>query len=405
MLPVNRKYRTHINYRLRSIRVIGWASVLCFSFLLKDVAAGTNSLPVIWKTELQKGDYDLNGVVLGKDRIDERLLVAGVRSAHADPKSSQGFYLWALDQNGKLIRETKINLPLHGERVPGLYPYVVGGSVCQDGSLLLIAEPEEEKPALVKVSMDGEILFMRSIQEILATDREVTIRKMIPSTDGRFILVGEESGHALAMEVDTVGKLYWRRIFDTNGWGTFRDVLLVADTLIFAGEVTKRNESRPFVNVLLVQCDRTGGLQSQTNFPGCNTSLCEGGGKYFGLVYARNNPSEQDLRLRIMGMNFLEVWETQIPGQAFGTGECQVAHTTDGGYLVAGIQSLQLTIWSVDADGGVRWTESARADDKRTWRVNAFTPYREGIVFFYPLVGLTKERTPKYSIGLLNLKR
>jgi len=139
------------------------------------------------------------------------VLGATVRTA-PDAADSNGsrLILWRIDQGGKVISETEIEQPAAREKTdtPARTATIKDLVVGEDGNIVVLVDFNANRPSLVSISPTGRRLNARALTR---ADRPVSLVKIIRTSGGRFLLIGQDSLDTLAIKTDAAGTVLWEK--------------------------------------------------------------------------------------------------------------------------------------------------------------------------------------------------
>lgn len=322
-----------------------------------------NELPGMeWKHFLGEANFrhDAHAMAL----VDRDILIAGVAALPGVPDSPERLWLWRVNRKGDKIQEIQINNPYESQKSGRTDPSIKGIAAAEDGGILLVIEFFQGQPSIVKIDKKFSQLFVKSIVE---PSRHVAISKILPTSDKNFFLIGHEiidkspetslGEDAFLMKIDGMGNSLWSKTTDrgkTESWvhGLPTDdggVVLVGNRgsyqQLFIG----------YSEVWIAKVDSKGKIQSEKTFLGRYGSLAKTQEGPYAIVYDRSNSVGQDIRIRALGSDLRELWETQLLKADPGFTQFQIVPVPNGDFIVGGSKRGSLWVSRISAKGKQMW--------------------------------------------------
>lgn len=273
-----------------------------------------------------------------------------------DPSKQHSVRLWALDAAGVRTSDTLIAPPAPppGAPAPASLPEpdVTAVAALEGGDVLLVVEFRPFHPVLARVSRAGKQTLS---QPILGPDRRPTFFKIIPTTDGKFILAGREAHNALALKVDEAGKVLWEKLEDRGRMDLFVDGVPTENGgALLVGNSGAYDMMRNGPSIIWVgRYGPTGALAKEVSLAGRYGSLASAPGGGFVVVYDKSSAAPQDIRAQMFGADWKRGWETKIVETEGGISGFQLAALPAGGFLVAGAKYGLAFVATLGADGAL----------------------------------------------------
>lgn len=298
--------------------------------------------------------YQYKAAAVTKTR--EVLMAVVASSPPGEPSKSYSLRLWLIDAAGERKSETHIRRP--GEAANMTVPLrqqepdVTALVVLDNGDALLVVEFFPSRPVLVRVDRTGKQTLT---QEILSPARRASLTKLIPTTDGQFILAGHESFDALAVKVDATGKVVWEKLEDRGRMDLFVDGVATENGgALLVGNSGAYDTLGAGPSILWVgRYSPTGALVKEVSVAGRYGSIAHARDEGFVLVYDKSVATTQDIRAQRYGADWKKTWETPIITVEGGVTQFQIAPAPDGGFIVAGAKYLLPFVAKLGAGGAL----------------------------------------------------
>lgn len=308
------------------------------------------SFRVVW--DKRYGDERLwneyRAMALGKN--GETLIAASARNApDASDSNVNRLLLWKIDQKGEITSETEIRKP-QGSGKSSASAAIKDLAVLENGDTLLIVDFEGAHPSIVRVDRTGKQSLTKNIT---GPDRQISLFKMVPTSDGKFLLLGHESLDAFAMEIDATGNILWERKVDRGKMDLFVDGIATPEGgFILVGNSGQYDILRGGPSdVWVSRYDANGREKAEVSFQGRYGRVARSQDGGYGVVYDKGTSDGQDIRLRLLDPELKELWESPLLTVTPGFLDFKIAAVPGGGFIVAGAKGGKPYVIRVDAKG------------------------------------------------------
>ena len=295
---------------------------------------------------------EYKAMAIGKN--GETLIAVSARNApDANDANINRLLLWRIDQKGDITSETEVKKPQGSSKSVAKTPMsaaIKDLAVLENGDALLIVDFEGGHPSIVKVDRSGRQSLTKNIA---APSRHISLFKMVPASDGKFLLLGHESMDAFAIEIDASGNVLWERKTDRGKMDLFVDGITNQD-----GEFILIGNSGQYdillggpSDVWISRYDANGGVKDEKSFQGRYGRVVQTQEGSYGVVYDKGTSDRQDIRLKLLDLDLKEVWESQLLTVTPGFLDFKIAALPGGGFIVAGGKDGKPLVARVDVNG------------------------------------------------------
>lgn len=365
-------------------------------FFIEPTYAGLiEELPgVAWERRFgdYKFDHEYKAVAVSK----EGEVWIAVRSRPIGNFKNWNLWLWKVNQAGEMVKEIEIRDP-KGELV---FPDINHLLILDNKDIFLVAELVHGLPSLVKLSKSGKLLYVKQIAE---TENDVSIFKIVPTSDGYFILVGRKSSDAFAMKVDAAANIVWEKVFDRGKIEAFFDGVPTEDGGVFL--VGNSWSGDPFFtgpsDLITVKLNLKGNIQSEIIFPGRYPSLARGQNGGFVIVYDKDDSTSQDIWIQAFNHELKDFWKARLITVDRGLAKFKVAPVSSGGFVVVGSKNFNLWVSRIDEEGKVIWNYLADRDIARRSPIFGLISYNEVFIVLSSVYSENETRQTNNKIGLI----
>ncbi|MEE9297085.1 MAG: hypothetical protein V3W34_19260 [Phycisphaerae bacterium] len=313
-------------------------------------------LRVVWERECGAGEYwyTLSSVAVGVE--GEIVMAAIALDSQASPPENH-VLLWRIDKTGTVIDTLKIAKPAVDGRGQALDVSLSEGvqvQVLPNGEMVLAIGFVEGRPWLVRLDRHGRQLMSK---ELLGPDRRVTIKKMVPRSNGHFVLLGHERLDTFAMEVDALGNVVWENIRDRGEMDFAVDGVSTDD----GGFVVIENSGQYNMlgvgpsSVWVSKYDARWALQRELRLEGRHGRVTNTPGGRIALVYNRSTSVDQDIYVETFDRSLERVSQTRVLQSQQGLSPFSVGSCPGSGCIVGGGKHDKLFLCRMDDNGNVVW--------------------------------------------------
>ena len=296
---------------------------------------------------------DYSAMAIGKDGA---LLIAGsARTAPGDSVAKPGrLLLWQLNNAGEATSEIEIRKPTAAPNVPEAQTVTAAIKdvlALDSGDALLLVDFEGARPSLVKIDTTGKQVFAK---QLTGPERAVTLFKILATSDGAFVLLGHQSLDAFVMKLDAAGDVLWERKYDRGKMDLFVDGIPIEDgAFVLVGNSGTYDVLRGGPSVVSVgQYDADGAMSAEVTFDGRYGRVAQAPGGGYAVVYDKDHSENQDVRVRRLGSDLKEIWETQLLVAMPSFMDFRIGTLRGGGFVVAGGRDGKLYVNRIDSRGG-----------------------------------------------------
>jgi hypothetical protein len=225
--------------------------------------------------------------------------------------------------------------------------------VLDNGDRLLFLDLVENRPALLRLDPSGKVLLKKTL---LSTTREVSVSRVVRLAASSFLLLGQESGDAVAVKVDAQGGVPWEKSFDRGKTDFFVDGAPLPDGgLALVGDSGQYDMFQAGPSTVWIgEYDATGApKQEPTVLPGRYGSVANTTDGAYVVAFDKGDRGRQDIVLQGFARAAKPSWVVPIfsgPGMQ----HFRVAAVA-GGFVVVGGKDSQPWVVGVSAPGKRTW--------------------------------------------------
>ena len=280
---------------------------------------------------------------------DDLFVAASERdSLDAASAAKSRLLLWRIDAKGEIAHETEIreSADSNGTNTATIRDVVA----LQNREALLLVDFEGGRPSIVRVDARGK---QTTTRRLARPDRSLTLFKIVPGAGGTFLLVGHEALNALAVSIDSAGRVQWEKTYDRGKMEFFVDGLASGDGgFVLVGNSGEYDALRTGPSLVWVGLyTATGDLKLEVTFPGRYGKVARSPDGGYAVVYDKSNSNAQEIRLRGLSADLKELWDTQLLVTGPNFSDFQIAALARGGFAVAGGKEGRPWVALVDATG------------------------------------------------------
>lgn len=339
---------------------------------------------------------------MGISPIAKSVILAGSSSLAGGSGESASSWLWVISENGKRTQEVLLNRFRNDRKVNPFHPYVCCIANLHNDDVVLVVEFLENRPSVVRVNKNGEVLF-RKLTDRSQKDR--TFFEIIPAKRDALLLIGSEHGNALVVKIDSWGKKLWEKVIDRGKVESFIDGLhREDDSFVLVGDSSiYRSSFFPGPSeVWVVKLDAKGNILSEKTFPGRYGGIAKGKDDSYVIVYDKSDSANQDIRLQALDANLGQLWaEKLLTMQTNVPGRFNIVSVANGGFVVAGsTEDHRLWISKIDNRGRQIWTYRGDANNKSVG-MNNLISFNGELYILTPVYSENQNRQVNYKIGLI----
>ncbi len=340
-----------------------------FSFLLNHLYSEENSaeqLKVLWEIEFDIGEenecYPLAQVLNKTDNVLNIIAGSYIKSENIRDRVSGKFWHWGIDtEKGKEAKRSVINEISDVRKTIFIGATTLENSyLTSEGDIYALGEFEGREQALIKITKEGKIIFIKSVSEIFSGKRMLMlIKKMLLLPNGNFLLIGHEMGKGVVVEVDKDGKIIWGKTYELGNVGELTDGILINNKgdFLIAGWAIEDPSVFSNPEVRMMWCDSKGNLLSEEIFPGAFAKLCQLGSGEIVALYADNiDPQSvllgtKDYKIRIYTPQYMMLLEKQIFKGHFIYSSLKIKPFSTQDFIVGGCKEIEPGKMSARMDG------------------------------------------------------
>lgn len=298
--------------------------VIMASLPITAFAQSDKPMKVIWERTYGDDRRESNPCVMAISKNSEDVFIAGTTTSLDAEDPVNNCWIWKLDKNGERIKTYKFEWPSKENIIPG-YTHTRGMIPLDHDELLMIIEFIPEHPRVVKIGADGRVLFSK---DLLDAKRRVAIGKVIESSDGNILLIGQEySDRGIVIKVSSDGKTLWEKTFADNKPEILSNIISREDggfTLFAIKSVSPRQSGDP--HLLLVACDDKGNTEAKREYPGRFGSVCRLEDRKYFILHDKPNADllTQSIWASLLDRGFKDLSSHKVDEIQLATGQVQV---------------------------------------------------------------------------------
>jgi hypothetical protein len=330
--------------------------------------------------------------------LGSNILVYVRSEADEQPQPLPSVSLWRVNQSGEQIKSFDITEsdPNHELRFTLLSrPCLVG---LEDGGALVLARSETGGLYLVRTDQAGKTVSVKQ----LALPASVFVECLTPTRDGNLLLIGQINHKALAMKIDTQGKIIWQNAYDYGRYEHFTSALPPEDGgYVFVGDsVMPRKTAGGQSEVLVVKCDALGKKQRDRTFPGRDAKAVRTQEGDYAVIYEGASDSDRGIWVRVLDEHLNELWRKQVLPAEDGTGGFSIVNGCNGGYIIAGMRRMMFFMAELDRKGKELWSFT---DDRqsRSFMCLDLIATQQGALACTSFLSVEGKGKPRSAVGLL----
>jgi len=284
------------------------------------------------------------------------VLVGATEREALQPGSSSinKLLLWSIDGTGKQVRETQLVDPSAGAKGTNTAS-IRDIRVLADGRAVLLVDFEAGRPSLVTVDKGGK---QSASHQVLPAGRSPTLFQIVPSANGKQLLIGHESLDALAILVDATGAVLWEKKQDRGRMEFLVDGLPTTDGgFVLVGNSGQYDALRAGPSSVWVgYYDAAGTLTSEVTFKGRYGRIARSESGGLALLYDESDSNAQRIVVKGLDAKLGETWRVPLLETTTGFSDFRIAPLANGGFVAAGGRNGTPYLAVVDRAGKVSKT-------------------------------------------------
>ncbi len=312
-------------------------------------------------------------------------------------------FLWKMGVDGNVTTQLRLNLP---ERPQSLIPlvrrYVRDILELKGGGMLLITEITEGSPAIVRLSAGGDVVLNASIPAIAGLPAELLASRLVATTDGNFVILGEFRRSAVLLKMDRDGNLLWQRKLEGPNRQFFVDAVPTegGGLVAVANSGTYNKYGFGISDVWVAAFDADGKETRRTRFAGRQGSICRGQNGNVAVVFDKTMGTGQDIWMRLLDADLKPLWAKAVVSVQRGfSSPFRVVSAPGSGFMVAGLRDFTMWISKRDKDGEGVWSHSEPGPPS-SWQLSSLIRIDNEYIVLYST--RTVDTEPElYQIGAL----
>ena len=330
-----------------ALLVLGTLRTSANPVVAQPPAAAT--LHAAWEKSYGKEGLTTEFRAMSAAKNDDVFIGASERdSLDAGAASASRLVLWRINAAGEIARETEIKQSATSK---GTNTATIRDVLAlENREALVLVDFEGGHPSIVRVDANGK---QTTTRELARLDRAWTLFKIVPGARGTFLLVGHESLNALIVSIDAAGNVQWEKTYDRGRMEYFVDGVASGESgFALVGNSGQYDALRTGPSIVWVGLyDAAGAMKSDVTFPGRYGKVARSPDGGYVVVYDRSNVNTQEIRLKGLGADLKELWDTQLLVTGPNFSDFQIAALARGGFAVAGGQEGRPWLTVVDAAG------------------------------------------------------
>lgn len=341
-----------ISKRLTLLKVF---LLICF-FLQRGNAYAEllKELPnTVWDYQFGNDNLYHEYTAMAVSKKEDVIWIAG-RSSSWPPNKPDSWKLliWAVDQQGKRIREIKLKSPIEGKRLE--YPKINDLKVLETGDIFMVVEMVGGLPSFSKIDTNGKFLFVKQLASIKDI---ISIQKIVPTTDQNFFLIGQKLSDAYVIKVTAEGNILWEKTIDREKTEIFFDGL----SMVSGGVVLVGNSwtGDPFFagpsDILLVNLDAQGKIVSETKFPGRYPSIARRPDNTYAIVYDKATSASQEIWFQAINADLKTLNNSHLVSIDRGIARFKIVPIGSGEFIIVGSKNFNLLVSRITIGGKIIW--------------------------------------------------
>lgn len=197
----------------------GSIAKLSMSLVVNIVPLAPQAVPPSTITHTVEYADEANGVYLCESdvsRVSGNIFQGVITKRHGEKTSLVKFSIWELSPEGRKLRE----MPIHQDRmilrgpVPELFPCL---RVLPDGDILAIVSYGHVLPSVVRVDVQGNILFSKPLSQRKRDSAHYL--DIVPALENQALVVGQVRGRPTILKLDRNGDILFEKQLDIQGGG------------------------------------------------------------------------------------------------------------------------------------------------------------------------------------------
>ena len=293
-------------------RTVAFAAIVSSGLVAasaSDAQTAANALRMVWDKSYGSAGAWSEFRAIAATGTDEVWVAASERdSLEKGASSVNRLLLWRIDAAGQLASETEI------KRTPtskGTNTATIRDIVALSGrEALLLVNFEGGRPAVVRVDRTGA----QTAKQVAPQERELILSKIVPASNGRFLLIGHEALDALAIEIDASGTVLWEKKQDRGRMDFLVDGLSTPDGgFVLVGNSGDYDPVRSGPSLVWVgRYDRGGEMKTEITFPGRHGSIARSRDSGYVVVYDKSASPDQEIHVKGLGADVKELWDERL---------------------------------------------------------------------------------------------
>jgi len=368
-------------------------------------AGGTNRLVIDWENRFTEVGKQYT-ICAAAPALNQCVIVAGssVDSQTSQVTTNSELFLEKIGGDGKVRTRLRLNLP---QKLQVLEPllrrrYVRDVLEIKGGEMLLVTEIEEGNPVIVRVSAVGDVVVAVPIPQLVGLPAEILASRLVPTTDGDFVILGKFRNNAILLKLDRDGNLLWQKTMDGADSQFFVDAVPTER----GGFVAVANSGKynkfgfGMSEVWVVAFDADGNDKQRVKFPGRQGSICQCEGGNLAVVFDKSMATGQDIWMQLLDNNLKLLWTKAVISVKLGfSSSFRVVPVSSGGFIVVGLRDFRMWLSKRDKDGGEIWSYT-NPGSPSSWNLSNLIRLGNKYTVLYSAF-TTKGKQVDYQIGAL----
>lgn len=318
-----------------------------------------DSLSTIWDYKLGDAEFTYQHKLIVAPTGKMSMFIAGVYAPVAKKRSREnieGIWMWEIDNNGKKVRDIRLkNMQDTTEK----YVDVEALANIDKDNFIGVIRLNTGQSIIAKFNLNGKVLMTNNIGE------GIRISKIIPTADGKLLLIGAQSSDSFLMKIDISGEVLWSKKSDRGKSEMFVDGVGTDEGNFVLIENSGKIEQffMGTSDVWIAKYDSKGEKLSDKSFSGRYGNIVRGIKGSYAIVYDRSSTVGQDIRVKALDKNLVEMWDVNDMATQFGLERFKSGSLASGDYVVAGLMNLRLNVLSIDSGGSKKWVYSDKSEN------------------------------------------
>lgn len=317
-----------------------------------EVKTIDNIPSVVWERILGDQNYMYENKLLSFTASKELLIAGRSLQNKNNDLQKEGIWMWKINEAGH--KKIEVNLKnIKVGKTSLLLKTIQSMVLCGDETIMLITKSELDKIIVVKINFKGEVLY----SDIIGSTKQIS--KILATSDGNYLLMGEEGGYPSVMKIDERGKELWSKTFKQNNYGRYIDGISTNDAGFIlvenSGASAKSMDNTP--DIFIAKYNAKGEKENEKYLSGRNGNIVMGQNNSLVILYDKSHTATQDIWAQAYDKNLAPLWDCNITITPFGFYPFKIAALQNGDYVVAGqiIASGKTWLSYIDSSGVKKW--------------------------------------------------